>query len=465
MNIKLKMIILLCVSCIAFVIAACSGGGGDVSLTELLPTSAELPIESTEIPAESPAIDGPESEDASTEISPLEVVMVHSYTDNYGSYRVVGLVKNYSGQAAEDIEVEIEIFDAGGLSLHSDIARAALYTIAPGEISTFALWVSENLPGAEYATATVVDHSVGEIERASVEIRGSVVTVDDDGDVHVTGELYNSRGDPVHINGLAAATFDADGGLMTAKDYSIASRYLDPGEDGPFRVTMIGPAEKIANITEYQIYVDAEYTAPEDYYDLIFSEPTNNYVDTNNTFHLVGEITNNTEEYLKVDLLAAIYDEEGNVIDVASTSLPIYSLEPGETLPYDFDDWGMLNYKDGAIDDASTFSVQWDPYWTWISEVEYVDLPIQNENSEFDDSYGRFTGEIVNDSGLLLSNAAVIICLYDAETGQIVAMGYESLFDDIPAGESVEYDVYLDIEPGLDIGAVEYVVTAKGELP
>ncbi|MBU1660129.1 MAG: FxLYD domain-containing protein [Chloroflexi bacterium] len=462
MNIKRKIIILLCVVGVTCVMAACRGGGGeDVPLTEPLPTSA-TPAAPTEIPAA--ATDTSEAESAPAEIPPLEVVMVNSYTDHYGSYRVVGLVKNNSSQAVEDIEVEVEIFDAGGLSLHSDIVRAALDIIAPGEISPFALWASESLPGAESATATVVGHSVGEIG-AYVDIRGTTVAVDDDGDVHVSGELYNSGGDPVQINGLAAATFDTAGNLITAEAYSVASRYLDPGEDGPFRVTMIGPAEEIANITEYLIYVDAEYTAPEDYYDLILSEPTNNYVDTNNIFHLVGEITNNTEEYLSVELLAAIYADDGNIIDVASTNLPIYSLAPGETLPYDFDDWGLLNYKYGAIDDASTFSVQWDPYWTWISETEYVDLLTQNDFSEFDDGYGRFTGEVVNDSGSVLSSAVVIVSLYDAETGQIVAMGYESLFDEIPAGESAEYEVYLDTEPGLDIDAIEYVITVKGELP
>ncbi len=434
-------------------------------MTESLPTSAELPNEPAEIPADPAATDAPGPEDAPTEILPLEVVMIHSYTDNYDSYRVVGLVKNNSERAVEDIEVEVEIFDGGGLSLHSDIANTSLYIIAPGETTPFALWVSESLPGAEYATATVVGHSTGDIEWASVEIRGTAVAVDDDGDVHVTGELYNSSGDPVQINGLAAATFDADGNLITAEAYSVASRYLDPGEDGPFRVTMLGPAEEIASIAEYLIYVDAEFTAPEDYYDLIFSEPTNNYMDKNDIFHLVGEITNNSKEHLSVDLLAAIYDDEGRVIDVASTSLPIYSLSPGETLPYDFNDWGLLNYKDGAIDDASTFSVQWDPYWTWISEVEYVDLSTQYDAHEFDDGYGRFTGELVNDSGALLSNAAVIVCLYDAETGQIVAMGYELLRDEIPAGESGEYEVYLDIETGLDVSDGEYVIIVKGELP
>ncbi len=462
-NIKRETMILVCVLGVVCVMAACSSGGGGegVPPTEPLPTSA-IPAAPTEIPAA--ATDTSESESAPAEIPPLEVVMVNSYTDHYGSYRVVGLVKNSSSQAVENIEVAVEIFDAGGLSLHSDIVRAALYTIAPGEIAPFTLWASESLPVAEYATATVVGYNAGEMG-VSVEMRGTAVTVDDDGDVHVTGELYNSSGDPVQINGLAAATFDADSNLKTAEVYSVASRYLDPGEDGPFRVTMIGPAEEIANITEYLIYVDAEYTAPEDYYDLIFSEPTNNYVDTNNLFHLVGEITNNTEEYLNVDLLAAIYDDDGRVIDVASTSLPIYSLAPGETLPYDFDDWGLLNYKDGAIDDASTFSVQWDPYWTWISETEYVDLLTQNDFSEFDNCYGRLTGEVVNDSGSVLSSAAVIVCLYDAETGQIVAMGYESLFDEIPAGESAEYDVYLDTEPGVDIDAIEYIIIVKGELP
>jgi hypothetical protein len=390
---------------------------------------------------------------------------VHGYRDEMGSLHIVGLVTNYTDRAVDNIEIEIEIFDEGENSLYVETISASLYTLAPGETSPFSFWVYEDLPTADNYLATIVGQSAAEVERAEVSLEGVLLTIDDSGDLHITGSLVNNTETPIKIDDLAAATFDAEGNLFTADSHSVVVRQLDPGEDGPFRVTMTGPAEGTADIEVYEVYIDAKVTDPSVTFDLVFSESHHNYLDAFGSFHLVGEITNNHDEFLTVSMVAGIYDAEGNAVDAATTDTPTFSLAPGDTLPYDFQYWGPLNYKSAAIDAASSYTVQWDPYWTWDSTSEYIDLTTQNDANEVGDFQATFTGEVLNNSSSEVDSATVIVNLYDAQTGELTATGFGGIYETLAPGEALEYTVWIYIPEDFDINTVEYEIFAKGDLP
>ena len=87
------------------------------------------------------------------------------------------------------------------------------------------------------------------MERATVRVEGVTFVVDDDGDLHITGNLVNKTETPIQISGLGAATFEDNGDLYTADSHAVIVHHLDPGEDGPFRVSMTGPESGTADIT------------------------------------------------------------------------------------------------------------------------------------------------------------------------------------------------------------------------
>ncbi len=382
-----------------------------------------------------------------------------------GSLQIVGLVTNYTDRSVDNIEVEIEILDANENSLLKEVTSISLYTLAPGETSPFSYWVFDELPDADSYVAMIVGQGPSEVERATVSVEGATLLVDESGDLHLTGNLINNTETPVNISGLAAATFDENGELYTADSHSVLIRHLDPGEDGPFRVTMTGPVDRSSNITEFEIYIDAETTDPLDTFDLVFSDSHHNYTDAYDSFHLVGEITNNHNEFLTISMVAAIYDEDGNVLDAATTDIPTFSIAPGDTLPYDFQYWGPLNYKVGTIDLASSYTVQWDPYWTWASTSEYIDLATQNDSNEVSSYQITFEGEVLNNSGAEVDGATVIVSLYDVESGELVAMGYGGIYDPIASNATAEYTAWVSIPVDFDIDSYEYVIIAKGDLP
>jgi len=410
MKISRRILLLIFTLSLVFAMLACGFGGSTTEPTQApaqaeptspppeptaVPPEPETPTEeSVDMPADAPTEETIEEPTEQPTAEPLEepatpppgnelyIKEVNGFVDDLGSLHIVGLVVNNTNRAVDNVEVEVQIFDSSENLLFTEVTGISLYTLASGETSPFSYWVYEDLPDADNYVATIVGQSAAEVERAALEIDGVTFIVDDGGDLHVTGNLVNNSGNPVEVSGLAAATFDENGDLYTADSHSVLTRYLDPGEDGPFRVTMTGPKGGTANINEYEIFVDAVVIEPTESFDLVFSETHYNYLDSYASFHLVGEVTNNHNEYLTVSLIGGIYDQDGNVLDAATTDVPTYSIAPGETLPYDLQYWGPLNYKSDTFSIASSYTVQWDPYWTWTSSTQYIDLSSQNDKNE-----------------------------------------------------------------------------------
>ena len=364
----------------------------------------------------------------------------------------------------DNVEVEVEIFDANDVSLYVDTIYIDLYSLAPGETSPFSLYVFDDLPDADNFVATVVGNSVTDVERAIVDVANSVMTFDDNGNIHLTGELVNNTNQPLNVYGLAGAVFNANGELQVAEAYNVSIRYLDPGQSGPFRITMTGPKAGTADITDFVIYTDAEVTAPVAPINVTISDAVN-YMDTFDNLHLVGQITNDSDKVLSIYMVAGLYDASGNVIDAASLTLPINALKPGEFSPYDFDFWGAADSTAGFLDRAAEYSVQVDAYWTWETTTVLLDLTTANDTNDFDSFGGTFTGQVVNNSGGPVDSVVVIVYLVDKESGLIVVTDYRYLFEEIADGATLDYTVYLDPEEGFDVNSAEYYIIVKGERP
>ena len=395
----------------------------------------------------------------------LAIDMVHGYQDAYGSWIVVGLVTNYTDRDADSIEVEVSILDADGNSLYTDAAWVMLYKLAPGETTPFRMSVSDDLVGVESFQAEIVGKSTAEIERPEIEVRGVVMITDDSGNVHISGEIVNTGDEPAEIDDVAAATFDENGQIVTADASSVYISYLDPGESGPFRVFAYGPAEGVENITDKDIYINANVTEPLEDIPLAFGEH-HAYLDQWDTVHLIGEIENKGEEPLSVIMVGAFYDEDGNVLDAESYSLPV-DLAPGEMLPFDMNTgWIALENKTGMMERVSRYRIIWDAGWTWVSSETTIDIKTANDEQEFVDEGITFTGQIVNNSGKILDKAVVIISVRDKDTGELIATDYSSVYDDMDPGGKADYYVRIEFpaDSGYDESNVDYVIIVKGEL-
>jgi len=393
----------------------------------------------------------------------LDILQTTIVLDSLGNAVLVGLIRNNSDRVVKNILVEVEIFDADRIILLSEKIPTLLSTLAPGESSPFLFRAFKDLPGVDQIVSKLFDHEIGDVERGEVEIHGVIVEVDDHNALHITGELYNGSFDPITINGLAASVSDAEGIIIAADLQSASSQYLEPGENGPFRVTILGLNSADLKFLIPEIYIDAEVVPPQSFFDLTISDPYA-YMEDPGSFHLVGEITNNSQDAINVCLIAGIYDSNDSVLDASTTNLPISSLNPGETLPYDFDLWGPMSFKNTILANAARFSVQWEPCKKTVNNNNYVDLEIQLEKQHFDPDQGTFSGNIINNSGFDVSSAAVIVSIRDNKTGAVVAMEYKNIHEEILDGGTTQFEIMVNIPRNIDIADIEIEILTKGEL-
>jgi hypothetical protein len=424
------------------------------------PPPTQAPPEALE-PTASPEGDGAAP---AQDLPPIEILMVNGFLDNFETWTVVGLVRNNTDNTLDNIEVEVAIFDAAGNELFSETTFADLFYLSPGEITPFSLKIYEELPDADNFIANVVGNSIADIERTTLDVENLAFVVDDNGDTHITGELFNNTSEPAFINSLAGATFDASGQIVSADFYNVSVRYLDPNDSGPFRISITGPQAGVDEIDHYEVYVDAETDLEIEPARIIISDAFN-YLDFFENLHLVGEITNQDERYLNIRLIAGIYDAQGSVLDAAYVDLPISSIAPGERVPFDFDVWGPLNFTAGLFDAAETYSIQVDGYWTWETDIRTIDLATRDDQSEYDTFDITYSGSVVNDSGGMVSNTTILIALRDIQSGEVVGTGIDFIFDDLEAGAAAEYLVYIETPEDFNPDDYEVSIRAVAEVP
>jgi hypothetical protein len=398
-----------------------------------------------------------------SEILPsVEILEISATRSREDFYRIVGLVKNNVNHSITDIKLLVRVFSMTNSILVEEIALISLSTIQPGGISPFILQIGIDLPDEFRLEGQIVEFNESKIEKVDVTIKKQFTIVDDNNNIHVTGEILNNNLFPVEIQNLTSAFFGQDGRLINIDTDSIYIHYLDPGEVSPFRITIHGAAGSELEDIQIQCYADAVDTNPEDFFDIQIENTPNHYVDRLGKFHLVTKIRNHSKVPLTINFMAAIYDPGGQVIDVAIPELPITSLIPGESFPLDFSQWGPLNTKSGTTELMESFSVQWDPHLTWQSELEYIDLQIKEGERLIMPSHGRFEGTIYNKTEYYISRPFIQVSLYDKNSGKILATNSQEYNVEISPGGSIDF--YLETEFGLNLNfdEVDILLKVKG---
>ncbi len=395
----------------------------------------------------------------------INILKVASFKDSFDDWNIIGLVANDTDRIVEDIQIEVEIFDASNVSIYknTDSVTLDLYTVGPGEITPFHLWVTDDLPGADTFVATVIGNNVSSAERGLAEIGEITQLVDEYDTVYLIGEVTNTDSQPILVSGIAAATFDAAGEMIAAASESVSLHYLDPGESGPFRINLTGAEGSSADVTDFEIYTDIQIYSEQPSYDISGLDDMYDYMDGYDNIHLVGEFLNNEAKALNISAIAAIYDADGKILDACSGSVAFYPAS-GEKVPFDCDSWGPLNWIDGTYDTADTYVIFIDRYWTWEAFSEEITLTSSEDEASYDGDQGTFTGKAVNNSAGKVDSATVVIAIYDS-SGKLIATDWDWIFDEIDVNGTADYEVYVSLPPDFVKENATIVVIVKGTLP
>ena len=418
----------------------------------------------------------PAPEAAATEC-PAERIQVTSlswFQDSQGVWRVVGMIDNQWDQPISKIVTDVEALDARGevIDHGEDISDYPL-NLAPGAQAPFNAWIKRDFPGTLSWRVEVSECVVAEkLERGRVDVRGGQLLMDGSARAHVTGEVVNTGTKPVLVNGLRAALFDKAGAPVAVENAAVSARYLAPGEQGPVRVTLDLPPTAPSQVAGYRLYMDTVVADPKPA--LLDAardvQVTSRYVDAGGRLHMVGEVTNHGETSLTLRLQATLYDDPGRTTAADAADLALFlPLAPGETRPFDFDDWGPANGRRGLAErlaaSGTQAMVRADLLESWAGTAAKTRLDLPDTPPTFTAGEASFAGTIHNDTARPVSEVLVTVALRERARGRLLATAAAQLIpaEPVAAGGTLDYQLSVPLAPAFDTRSVDYSVTALAQ--
>ena len=397
------------------------------------------------------------------EETPLSVGEVTSYFDRNGTLYVTGLVRSYSDQALAGIQVSIQVQDSQGGTIDQATVPLTTNPLTPGERAVFIQDFAQITSATPVITAHIVAFTQASSEKVELNINTNSVLAAGEARLYLTGEVLNTLPVPVYIETISAAFFDQDGNFKTASTWELGSHYLEPGETGPFRITIDLTNLQIQTTDPYEVYYRAERGPLIQPAGLFFQGEPEYFSDSQGNFHLLAYVRNDSDVALGPVLLATLYDPDGKLVDISSSNLFGLPLSPGETLPVEFSSWGILNAIRPGLDHNWEYALQWDPVLTQPIESNWTILEVQLESQTNEAGIISVQGMLSNPGNRSVRGYTILARFWDPFDGNTIALITQRDDGNLPAGQSIPFtlEVKLPEESGhLDPG-IELI--AKGE--
>jgi hypothetical protein len=415
---------------------------------------------------------------ANTPVNPsggLVIASKNAFTDTYGIYHVVGEVDNNSSKAINSIDLTVEIKDVSGSSLLKDddgnsipnaITHPLLYTLAPGEASPFDYTYDTTKGTPTSSNVTITGQQTGNVNRATLKYENVQIVDNGSSWFYLTGELVNTDSQWVYINGLAGAVLDDSNNVLSTDWTSTYTTELAPSGDAlgrdrtPFEVNFPNPGGS----TQWRLYMDADLVSSVNDYPMDV-KVTNFYFDQYGTAHLVGWVTNNSDQALDSMVVAGLYSADGTVLDADYAFVPV-PIKAGAAAPFSISSFRSVSYNPNQASLVRTSTAQPDIWATKPPSSEFVDLPAIGETVDKNGATWTFNSSFTNTSGKNLSGATVEVMVMDAQN-KLVAMEYTSISptgDAIAAGDTNTYSVPVSLDPAVDASGFTTTTVIVGDV-
>jgi hypothetical protein len=410
------------------------------------------------------------------DVAKVTITGVHWFKDSHGAWRVVGVITNNSSKPVSKIMTGVETYTKTGQPADQGEDVAAYpYDLKPGAQAPFTAWIDREIPGLDHFNVEEDECVLADsAERATVDVRGGRMALDDVGAAQVTAELVNPGAKAVLVNGLMAAVYDQAGNLIAADYVNVATRYLQPGESGPVRASLDLPPGGAKQIKSYKFFMDAVVDQPAPLPLSVAQDVKiiSHYTDQNGQFHLVGQITNPGKQELMTSLQATVYTDstKSSVADAAYFNSPV-AIEPGETLPFDLTGWGALNSTRGLWDQLAkqnaAISLRLEPFLTWAETTSVAELSLSDGSVSINNQQALFTGKVQNDMSGRINAGEVVAVVRQKSSGEIVATGSQpiAITDSAAPGQVLDYSFAVQLPANLDPASLDTEISALGQQP
>lgn len=406
----------------------------------------------------------------------LSITSTNAFTDQFGSYHVVGAVQNSTPNALTAIQLTIAIRDASGNSLlKNDTGTATpnlvfspmLPSLGPGESSPFDFLYDTRKGTPANNTVKIAGYQSGKVDRAALKLANPQIADDQKGTLYLSGKLVNTNSQWVHINALAGSVVGPGEAPLSAGSSFIFDTELAPSGDPqqrdqtPFVISFPSPA---AGQVDWRIYWDANLDqAPADLAtNLAF---TNSYFDQNGNYHIVGYVTNKSATTLNPLLVAGLFAQDGTVLDAAYSFLTA-PVEAGKSIPFDLSYFGSVNSNKAQAGRVRTFTVQVDPARTKVPDGQFQELAASGVQIHKDGAIWTFSGAATNGTGKDLSGVTVIVTILDAQNNLVAVVSSYVLPSSgtYSPGSGISYRLVAALDPTVDASGFKTTTMVIGNI-
>ena len=383
----------------------------------------------------------------------IEIVSSTSYRDVFGYWHIEALLTNNADYEVGNAELEFVILDGEGTTVHSENVFALPYGLTPGEVQPVSIKLPISVAAVNQFEMNII--SLFKMERESIQLEEGAfrLSTAENGIVTLLGEISNNADQPAAIRSVKAVLFTEDGEIFTTASCEVCTRYLDTGESGPLNFMFFGHSPT-AVIDHYEIYYSAEAADPAETYDVEILEPVYTYTDVASGFHLLGDLQNAGEKILDLNLLGTFYNQAGEIVGVSSASIPMNSLLPGESSPYEL---VLL----APLDEVADWSVQVDLSSSRSVDTPSLELSTRGQLDTPEEFRWTHAGEAVNDSDQDLTMVLVVVGLRETATGKLVGLTYKLKMGEFPAGSTIPFSLGMVPDQSLDFAKLESFVIVR----
>ena len=372
-----------------------------------------------------------------------------------GEWRLVGLLRNESAFAAQDVLLEASLVDAIGRVQTRRQVSLPLRSLRTGEAAPFEAFFPDIPPGAR-ATIRVIAYQPGPEESLPVQVFGLDAISTNDGGLAVTGRVRNTGSRPALLQGLAILLRDPSNRELVGVALRTAGvTRLQPGEVEPF----LAVARDFSGEAILESYVDSVRAAESGPSALLLAaDPAFSWTDQGKLF-VVGELKNPTPANMTTALVVSL--RSGGVLaGLAELVFPV-PLGPGEIRPFCIDEFPGLEERlrrEGGEIESLSLEVRPDPGRTL--RVTQVPAPLDVRLTGYEDVGSRLIlrGEVVNSTDL--TRGAAILASARSTEGKALTAASLILEGTLKPGESAPFLLTMPWPQGARAAMSEFDVRA-----
>jgi hypothetical protein len=226
---------------------------------------------------------------------------------------------------------------------------------------------------------SAVQYTYAQTTNNGISILSHSSYLGDIGDFHVIGEVQNNAANPMEFVEITATFYDAAGNVVGTGSGYTDMDILRPAETSSFEI-LLTEEEQSKKIDNYKLSVSGDET--------LEPKPANlklnvgdSFTDSIDTYHVVGEVTNQGDQITKfVEVAGAFYNDQNQVVAVGFSYTDPSDLSPGATAPFEI----LVSAPNVDQITSARLNVQSEDY-SMVATTESQPAPVQSENGSVDE--------------------------------------------------------------------------------